>query len=97
VYKGKIQGPYFRLLFRHNGKQESIYLGADRIVAEEVRHRLQDLQAPLKERRALDHIREVARAALRKQMRELDRELRQLGAYRKGFEIRRLRNVLHAP
>jgi hypothetical protein len=87
-YHGQRRGPYFRLVWRQGGKQQSLYLGADRALAEEVRRALGELQAPLREQRALDRLRTLARAALKQHKRDLDRELRRRGAYLKGYEIR---------
>jgi hypothetical protein len=87
-YHGRRRGPYFRLVWREGGRQESLYLGADRALAEEVRRALAELQAPLREQRALDRLRTLARAALKRHKRDLDRELRRRGAYLKGYEIR---------
>jgi hypothetical protein len=94
LYRGERLGPYFRLLYRRDRKQQNLYLGADRALAEEVRTALEGLQAPLRERRELARLRAQARAALRAQKRELDQELRRLGAHLKGFEVRGWRNVV---
>src|SRR5438128_2286938 len=93
LYKGEKLGPYFRLLYRHDGRPHCVYLGADGALAEAVRQALQELQAPRRERRALGRLRALARAALRKQKRALDGELRRRGACLKGWKVRGWRNV----
>jgi hypothetical protein len=51
-YAGHRLGPYYRLSFRVDRIQRSLYLGECPAVAEEIRKLLRDLQAPLRERRA---------------------------------------------
>lgn len=92
-YQGRRLGPFFRLVFRRNGWQQSRYLGADPILAADVRRALRDLQRPRRERRLLDHLRAYARPALAEAKRVLDTELRRYGACRKGFEIRGVRRL----
>jgi hypothetical protein len=87
-YRGRRLGPYFRLLFRLDCRQHSRYLGTDPAFAEEIRRLLAAMQAPLREGRVLARYRAQLRAALRQQKRELDGQLRRLGLYLKGSEIR---------
>jgi hypothetical protein len=87
-YRGRRLGPFYRLLYRQDGKQRAVYLGADLALAEEVRAALGELQSPLRERRERRRLLEGARRALRAQMTELDRELKKVGLYRKGNEVR---------
>jgi hypothetical protein len=88
TYQGRRLGPYYRLLFRIDGRQHSRYLGTDPAFADEIRCLLAHMQAPLREGRTLTRCRAQLRAALRLQKRELDGQLRRLGLYLKGSEIR---------
>jgi hypothetical protein len=92
-YKGRRLGPFFRLSFRMAGRQHSIYLGTDQVLVAEVRLRLQELRAPLIERRLRDHQFALLRQSIRKHKRQFDQCLRQLGLTRKGAEFRGLRNL----
>jgi len=85
---GGRRGPYFRLVFRRAGRQEALYLGADRALADEVRALLLTLRAGRRRAREFERQLALARAALRQQRHALDQELLGRGLYRKGSEVR---------
>lgn len=87
-YQGQKLGPFYRLVYREGGKQWSVYLGSDEKLADEVRHALQLMQAPLQRSREMDCHLALAKAALKEQKQALDHELQQRGLFRKGSEIR---------
>ena len=87
-YRGRRLGPYFRLSVRIGGRQRSVYLGANRALAEEIAGELASLQARIRERRKLGRLRAEARKGLTGALRELDVQLARVGLHRKGREIR---------
>jgi hypothetical protein len=87
----KTYGPYYRLAYRDAGRQISIYLGRDDKpghLVERVRQQLAALQAPSRQRRALDRLSRTIKSALRVQKTKLDAQLRPFGLRLKGFEVR---------
>jgi hypothetical protein len=96
-YQRKKLGPFFRLVFRDGGTQSSLYLGADKELAAEVRRVLQEMQAPLRERRERDKQLALMQAALQEQKLDFDRQLRRLGLFLKGNEIRGWRSLPRTP
>jgi len=87
-YDGRKLGPYFRLSYRDDGRQRSIYLGPSRRFADRIRKLLKEMQSPAKQQRELDQIRALVRAALRKQKKRWDEDLNQAALYAKGYEVR---------
>ncbi|MFH1923443.1 MAG: hypothetical protein ABIP48_26585 [Planctomycetota bacterium] len=87
-YRGRKLGPYFRLAYREAGRQCSVYLGRAGRVVEAVRGALAELQRPLKRFREYRKARAQIKASLGPVKRELDRRLRRVGLYMKGFEVR---------
>jgi hypothetical protein len=81
-------GPYYRLSYRDGGRQQSIYLGRASELVEQVRRKLDALQKPLRQRRAIYRLRRQVSAALRVQKTRLDARLRHFGLRLKGFEVR---------
>ena len=91
-------GPYDCLSYRDEGRQRSIYLGREGPLVEEVRRRLEHLQRPLQQRRALSRLRRQVATALRADKRRLDSQLRAYGLRLQGFEVRGWRtSVLRVP
>jgi hypothetical protein len=87
-YGGRRLGPYYRLRYREEGQERSLYLGRDAAFAEEVRGRLRDLQAPLRSKREGDKRYKRERAYLRRLKARWEEELRKIGLRLKGFEVR---------
>jgi hypothetical protein len=94
VYRGRRLGPFFRLVYRSEGQQRSIYLGRHEGLAEEVRSLLTEMQAPVRESRVLARTKQLTREALRRQKRELAQVLQKHGLYLKGYEVRGWRGDL---
>src|SRR5438094_953340 len=91
--QGRKLGPYYRLAYREGGRQRALYLGSSAELAGEVRSALQVLQAPRQRRRAWQVQWKKGRAALRRQKLQWDAELRRLGLYLKGYEVRGSRRL----
>ena len=85
---GKRFGPYYRLAYREDGRQCSVYLGRAGAVVERVRQMLHDLQQPLRQWRMFRRIDRQARAALRASNARVTALLRPLGLRLRGFEVR---------
>ena len=81
-------GPYYRLAYREDGRQRSVYLGREGPVVDEVRRLLADLQRPLQQRRLMNRLFRQARAAVRIHKTRVDAQLRPLGLRLQGFEVR---------
>jgi hypothetical protein len=97
LYQGRRLGPFYRLVYRSERRQHSIYLGRQEGLAEEVRRLLAEMQAPVRQSRLLARTKRVARQALRGQKRELDQVLHEHGLYLKGHEVRGWRGALPRP
>jgi len=87
-YQGQRTGPYFRLSFRQEGRQRSIYLGAksDDIVL--LRRVLHELQNETRMARTVARSRKETRQALRRARAELNENLQSIGLFMKGGEVR---------
>jgi hypothetical protein len=80
-------GPYYRLTFRHNDRQKSLYLGTSTAGAEEIRRLLADLQRTVQRRHNSRLLRIQIKRSLRRQKEILRKELAARGYYLKGFQI----------
>jgi hypothetical protein len=85
---GRRFGPYYRLSYRLDGRQHSIYLGRAGELVERVRRQLESLQRSLVERRAVRRLEHQIRAALRIEKLHLNALLRPYGLRLKGLEVR---------
>ncbi len=94
-FRGRRLGPYFRLAFRVDGRQRSIYLGADRDLASAIRGLLADLQMPRHKRQALARLRKLTKKSMTRHKKQLRKELAKRGLYLKGHEIRGVRGLTH--
>ena len=94
---GRRTGPYFLLVVRdEQGRQRSVYLGADEKLADEVRAELAALQTPERERRVFCRVKRQLRRALKAAQRDLDAHLPP-GLWRKGSEFRGVRTLSLTP
>jgi hypothetical protein len=84
----KTYGPYYRLNYREGGRQHSIYLGIAGPIVSRVRDTLEQLQKPLQQSRALNHVCRQINAALRVDKARLAALLRPYGLRLKGLEVR---------
>ena len=94
---GKSYGPFYLLVFREHGRQRSRYLGSDAGLADAVRSRLAELQAPLRQLRIQEKILAGLLEQFREGKRRFDEELRAVGLYRRGNEIRGWRRASNKP
>ena len=85
---GKTFGPYYRLGYRLDGRQYSIYLGRSEKLVEQVRKALAAIQKPLAQRRLFNQLERQIRASLRVQKLRIGSLLRPFGLRLKGFEVR---------
>ena len=85
---GRRLGPYYKLACRSNGRQVAVYLGVDDDLIGRVRELLAQLQQTRAERVRLGTVRRILRQHSKAARQQLDAELRPLGLYRKGYEIR---------
>jgi hypothetical protein len=92
-YRGQQIGPYYRLVYRADGRQRSIYLGRSGSLVERVRAIVRRCRQPLAERRQVAQLRQLARRAFRAHKKVWARQLARTGQYLKGNEIRGLRNL----
>ncbi len=87
VRRGKRFGPYYRLAYRRNGRQRSIYLGPSNI-AEPLREFLVELQLPHRRRQLSKRLQASARASLKQAKKHLAQLLAPFGVTVKGYEFR---------
>jgi hypothetical protein len=93
IHQGRKLGPYYRLAWREDGRQRSVYLGRSEELAQAVEQRLDELQRPLRRERQLkDQIRR-AWAALRAYKLVWASQLAVYGLYLHGWEARGLRRT----
>jgi hypothetical protein len=88
TYRGRKLGPYYRLAFRRDARQCSVYLGRCRELADRVRAALKRLREPLRRARQIARMRAAVKASLRREKLRLEGQLRKFGLYLKGFETR---------
>ena len=84
----RTNGPYFRLAFRVEGRQHSLYIGRDPQAAEAVRTALNQLHAHRRRQLLFDKWERDARRTLRLAKLQADFHVRPLGLRFHGFEIR---------
>jgi len=88
TYRGRRLGPYYRLSYREDGRQRSIYLGRSPGLVERVRGLLQDWQRPVRQANEFRRTRAVLMKDLRRQKVAWHRELRAAGLYSRGYVVR---------
>ena len=84
----RTNGPYFRLAFRIDGHQHTIYIGRNAKAAEAVRSALNQLHAFRRHRLLFDKWEREARRTLRLAKIEADFHIRPLGLRFHGFQVR---------
>jgi hypothetical protein len=92
-HRGRQLGPYFRLMYRDEGRQHSLYLGRSGEAADEIARLLGQLQAVASQRRRLAGVMRQVRRSLRGHKAQWQQELAPLGLCVKGTEIRRFPSV----
>jgi hypothetical protein len=93
---GRRCGPYFQLAYRQEGRQRRHYLGADRVLVDEVRTVLNALQSGTRMRRTLRQHRKVVSRRLAASRRAWNQELEKIGLCLKGSEVRGWRGAARA-
>jgi len=93
---GRRRGPYYRLIHRQDGRQQTLYLGKSPWLAEEVRKLLALVQKSFHEEQVYKRLEASARAGLRQANAELREQLARLGLRWKGRELRGLDAFRHA-
>ena len=82
-------GPYYLLVSRDAaGRQHTVYLGRSIALAEEVRKKLEALQAAHRRRRKIESARQALRRSLAAAKRQYGVELAKVGLRRHGSEVR---------
>jgi hypothetical protein len=92
TYRGRRIGPYYRLAFREDGKQKSIYLGRDPELASRAAQLLSELQAPHRIRRETRLLRMQILNSFRRELKNLDPYLPAIGYRRKGTHFHRIQS-----
>ena len=85
---GRTFGPYYRLAYRQDVRQCSVYLGRAGQLVTQVRQLLAALQRPMRQQRLHARVCRRIRSALRLQKRRCAALLRPFGLRLKGFEVR---------
>jgi hypothetical protein len=85
---GKTFGPYYRLSYREDGQQRSIYLGRSGPLVEQVRQTLAAYQQPITQHRLCERLMGQVRASLRVEKLRVRALLCPFGLRLKGFEVR---------
>lgn len=89
THQGKRLGPYYRVAYRVDGKQKSLYLGVSKWLVAQVRALLSSLQALLREHRMIERLKRQARQAFVASKRHLAHLLHStLGVVTRGWEFR---------
>jgi hypothetical protein len=88
TYRGRRLGPFFRIAYRESEMQKSIYIGNNPELVAAARELLAELQANERARRAVKRLQSATRASLRVAKLAWERDLREVGLHRKGFEVR---------
>jgi hypothetical protein len=85
---GKTFGPYYRLSYREDGRQRSIYLGRSGPLVEQVRRALAAHQRPITQHRLCERLMRQMRASLQVEKLRVRTLLRPFGLRLKGSEVR---------
>ncbi|MBN2577954.1 MAG: DUF1678 domain-containing protein [Pirellulales bacterium] len=88
TYNGRKLGPYYRLAYRAEGRQRSIYLGKSKNLLRQVRRLLEKLQKPLQTRKILRHAQKTMQAAMKKHMAQFRIDLLRVGLQLRGYAVR---------
>ncbi|MBN2579095.1 MAG: hypothetical protein JXB10_08900 [Pirellulales bacterium] len=94
TYRGRKLGPYYRLAYRAEGRQRSIYLGKSKTVLRQVRRLLKKIQEPIKTRRTLRRAHKAFQAVKKEQHARSRIALREAGLDLRGYDLRGWRRYL---
>jgi hypothetical protein len=87
-YNGRQLGPYYRLAYRIDGRQCSLYLGKSKNLLRQVRRLLDKFQKYANTRRILRHAQQLAQKDLRNHLAQFRIELLRAGLQLRGYAAR---------
>ncbi len=96
-YKGQRLGPYYRLAYREEGRQRSVYLGCDEGIVAGVKRLLAELHKPRERQKAMARLMKEAKARLRASLARLKEEVAAWGLTMRGLEVRGWRKFAKQP
>jgi hypothetical protein len=85
---GRKTGPYFRLAYRDEGRQRSIYLGKSPPILDQVRRLLEKFQKPTKIRQILHQAQKTLQPGFKNHQAQFRLELQKIGLELRGSVIR---------
>ncbi len=85
---GRKLGPYYRLAYRDQGRQKSIYLGASQALVQKIRALLDEIHRPRERRKEWLRMRPILWASIRQQKAQWNQVVRAYGLYTRGYELR---------
>jgi hypothetical protein len=88
TYNGRKLGPYYRLAYRIEGRQRSIYLGKSKKILRQVRRLLEKLQKPMQTKRHLRQAQKTFQEVLKKHMAQFRIDLLKVGLQLRGYAAR---------
>jgi hypothetical protein len=94
TYNGRKLGPYYRLTYRVDGRQCSLYLGKSKNLLRQVRRLLDKLQNYAKTRRVLRQVKQAAQKNLRNHLAQFRIEMLRIGLQPHGYDARGWRRFL---
>jgi hypothetical protein len=88
TYRGHQLGPYYRLAYRIEGRQRSIYLGKSKKILRQVRRLLEKLQKPMQTKRHLRQAAKTFQETMKKHMAQFRIDLLKVGLQLRGYAAR---------
>jgi hypothetical protein len=88
TYNGRKLGPYYRLAYRTEGRQRSIYLGKSKKILRQVRRLLEKLQKPSKTKRFMRQAQKTFQETMKKHMAQFRIDLLKVGLQLRGYAAR---------
>ncbi|MBN2578638.1 MAG: DUF1678 domain-containing protein [Pirellulales bacterium] len=88
TYNGRKLGPYYRLAYRTEGRQRSLYLGKSKKIVRQVRRLLEKIQKSRNIRRSLHHGYKNLEETMKKHWAQIQVGLLKVGLQFRGFDIR---------
>ncbi|MBN2580855.1 MAG: hypothetical protein JXB10_17855 [Pirellulales bacterium] len=94
TYRGRRLGPYYRLAYRAEGRQRSIYLGKSKSLLRQVRRLLRKIQESVQTRRSLRRTHKAFQAIRKEQHARSRIALSKIGLELHGYALRGWRRYL---
>jgi hypothetical protein len=88
TYNGRKLGPYYRLAYRTEGRQRSIYLGKSKNLLRQVRRLLEKLQKPIKTKRFMQRAQKTFQEVMKKHKAQFRIDLLKVGLQLRGYAVR---------